>query len=111
MIDGNEIYSNALMSGSAPGILVDYGSGNLVMNNIVTANKNGIQVGNPFSSSATASNSKIYNNTVYNNMPGLGIDVFLSSSQAEVKNNIVYKNGGCDRQQRQWNCHLQQSSD
>lgn len=94
VIDGNEIYSNALLSGSAPGILVDYGSGNLVMNNIVTANKNGIQVGNPFSATTTASNSKIYNNTVYNNMPGLGIDVFVSSSQADIKNNIVYKNGG-----------------
>ncbi len=94
IVEGNQIYSNAVLSASAPGILVDYGSGNLVFNNIVLANKNGIQVGNPFSTAATASNSKIYNNTIYNNQPGVGIDVFVSSSQAEVKNNIVYKNGG-----------------
>lgn len=93
-IDGNDIYGNATTSGSAPGILVDNGAGNIVMNNIVRLNKNGIQVGNPWSSTSTASLTKVYNNTVYNNLPGLGIDIFASSSQAEVKNNIVYKNGG-----------------
>ncbi len=93
-IDGNDVYNNALTSGSAPGILVDNGTGNLVMNNIVRLNKNGIQVGNQWTSAATASLTKVYNNTVYNNLPGLGIDIFTSSSQAEVKNNIVYKNGG-----------------
>ncbi|MBX3349333.1 MAG: right-handed parallel beta-helix repeat-containing protein, partial [Nitrospira sp.] len=93
-IDGNDVYGNATTSGSAPGILVDNGTGNLVMNNVVRLNKNGIQVGNPWTSSATASLTKVYNNTVYNNMPGLGIDIFASSSQTEVKNNIVYKNGG-----------------
>lgn len=93
-IDGNEVYNNALSSGSAPGILVDNGTGNLVMNNIVRLNKNGIQVGNPWTSAATASLTKVYNNTVYSNLPGLGIDIFISSSQVEVKNNIVYKNGG-----------------
>lgn len=93
-IDGNEIYNNALTSGSAPGILVDNGTGNLVMNNIVRLNKNGIQVGNQWTSATTASLTKVYNNTVYSNLPGLGIDVFSSSSQTEIKNNIVYKNGG-----------------
>ncbi len=93
-IDGNDVYGNATTSSSAPGILVDNGTGNLVMNNIVRLNKNGIQVGNPWTSTATASLTKVYNNTVYNNMPGLGIDIFVSSSQTEVKNNIVYKNGG-----------------
>ncbi|HNL90687.1 MAG TPA: right-handed parallel beta-helix repeat-containing protein [Nitrospira sp.] len=93
-IDGNDVYGNATTSGSAPGILVDNGTGNLVMNNVVRLNKNGIQVGNPWTSAATASLTKVYNNTVYNNMPGLGIDIFASSSQTEVKNNIVYKNGG-----------------
>ncbi len=94
IIDGNEIFNNALTSGSAPGILADNGTGNLIMNNIVRGNKNGIHVGNQWTSAATATQTKVYNNTVYSNLPGLGIDVFSSSSQAEIKNNIVYKNGG-----------------
>ena len=93
-VEGNEIYSNAMLSASAPGILIDNGSYNLVFNNIVRGNKNGIQVGTPFASGVTVSGTKIYNNTIYNNMPGVGIDIFASSSQTDVKNNIVYKNGG-----------------
>lgn len=94
IIDGNDIYGNAIMSGSAPGILFDNGSGNAAYNNIVRANKNGIHVGNPYTSIATVTGTKIYNNTVYSNLPGVGINVFQSSSQTEVKNNLVYKNGG-----------------
>ncbi len=93
-IDGNEIYSNAALSASAPGILIDNGAGNLVINNIVRGNKNGIQVGAPFASGVTVSGTKIYNNTIYSNMPGVGIDIFASSSQTDVKNNILYRNGG-----------------
>jgi hypothetical protein len=36
----------------------------------------------------------IYNNTIYNNVPGVGINIFASSDQAKVKNNILYRNGG-----------------
>lgn len=93
-IDGNEIYDNATLSGSAPGILLDFGSDNKAINNIVRGNKNGIHVGNPFSPGTTASGAKVYNNTIYSNNPGVGINVFASSSAADVKNNIVYKNGG-----------------
>jgi hypothetical protein len=93
-IDGNDVYNNSTMSGSSPGILLDYGSGNRAMNNIVRGNKNGIQVGNPFRLTATALGTKVYNNTIYSNLPGVGINIAKSSSQADVKNNIVYKNGG-----------------
>ena len=93
-IDGNYVYDNATTSGSAPGILIDNGSGNLVMNNVVRGNKNGIHVGSAFVSGVSASSMRIYNNTIYQNLPGVGIDIFASSSQTDVKNNILYKNGG-----------------
>ena len=93
-IDGNDIYRNGTLSGSAPGILIDYGSGNRAMNNIVRGNKNGIIVGNPYVSGTSTSGSQVYNNTIYANTPGVGINIFTGSSQAVLENNIVYKNGG-----------------
>lgn len=92
-IDGNDIYSNAVLSGSAPGILLDYGTGNRAINNIVRGNKNGIHVGNHWTSGFSATGTKVYNNTIYANLPGVGLNIAPSASQTEVKNNIIYKNG------------------
>jgi parallel beta-helix repeat protein len=94
-IDGNDVYSNATTSGSAPGISIDHGSGNRVINNIVRGNKNGIVIGNPYNPGVvTVSDTMIYNNTIYNNVPGVGISIFASSSQTEIRNNKLSRNGG-----------------
>jgi hypothetical protein len=92
-IIGNDIHNNGLMSWLDPGLAVDNGSGSLVINNIVRGNKDGILVGTPFASGTTVSGTKIYNNSIYANTPGGGISILATSSHADLKNNIVYKNG------------------
>ncbi|HYM88304.1 MAG TPA: right-handed parallel beta-helix repeat-containing protein [Nitrospiraceae bacterium] len=88
-LDGNDVSNNAVVSESSPGILVTNGSGNRVSNNIVRGNKNGIHVGSAFSSEVNTSGTTIYNNTIYGNTPGVGIDIFPSSSHTDVQNNNV----------------------
>lgn len=72
---------------SSAGILLASGDGNLAYNNILYGNPYGIQV------SYSASNTKVYNNTVSANTY-LGVDIYTSSSGAIIKNNILYQNGG-----------------
>lgn len=83
----NRAYNNATNSQHAAGILIGSGSGNSASNNIAYGQPVGIMVGYNGST-----NSKIYNNTVYNNRVD-GIQIRSSSSTATVKNNIAYSNG------------------
>jgi len=87
IIRKNKIYDNSQL-GSGSGIGVASGSGTLVYNNIVYGHATyGIDV-----SFGSPANTGIYNNTVYDNNGG--IRVGSDSSNAKVKNNIVYSSGG-----------------
>ena len=83
----NRVYSNSTNSRYSAGILIGSGDGNVASNNIVYGQPVGIMVG--YNSST---NSKVYNNTAYNNKTD-GIQIRSSSSSAIVKNNIAYNNG------------------
>jgi PKD repeat protein len=73
-------------SGNA-GIGLFTGDGNVAYNDLVWNNPRGIAVG------YGATNTDIYNNTVYNNTGNAGIDITSSSTGAVVENNIAYHNG------------------
>lgn len=85
-IRNNRVRGNGVHHSQGYGIVVGWGSGNLVYNNLVYGNRGGIQV------YTAASNSFIYNNTVYGNI-GEGIALQYYSSGQTVRNNISYGNG------------------
>ena len=87
IVSNNAIYDNAMIGDRGPGIILSSGSGNLAYNNLVWGNNGGIQV------ALGASDVKVYNNVVYANDYN-GIYIFSSSTNAVVRNNIVFQNGG-----------------
>jgi len=82
----NKIYNNNLSLGGSFGVIIGSGDANIVYNNIIWGNQNGIQV-----NLQGASNSKVYNNTVYGN-DSRGIFIGGQSKDAIIKNNIVFNN-------------------
>jgi parallel beta-helix repeat protein len=88
----NEFYNNgSSLSGVSAALLLGSGDGNIAYGNIVRDNnRSGIL------SSNGATNSKIYNNTVFNNnlsQRDYGGIVWGSGSGTIIKNNIVFNNG------------------
>lgn len=84
------IHGNATISGGTGcGIILGSGDNNIAYNNIIRDHPGcGILVG-----VNSPSNTKVYNNTVYNN--GLeAVDLYSGGSNTSVKNNIFYQNGG-----------------
>ncbi len=81
----NDIHDNGTHGGTNYGIVVAWGSGNLIYGNQVYGNAGGIQV---YTQSANAS---VYNNTVYNNRPLEGI-VIQYATGTIVSDNSVYDN-------------------
>jgi hypothetical protein len=91
----NEFYDNGSSNDEdSAALLLGSGEGNQAYGNIVRDNyRDGMVASNG------ATNSKIYNNTVYhNNLSGLGYGgiVWGSGSSTTIKNNIVYDNVGSD---------------
>ncbi len=82
---GNEVYRNSTKAATSAGILLSSGDGNMAYNNVVYNSKVGIRVHNN-----NPNDSKVYNNTIYNT--DIGIEVTALSTDAIVKNNIVYQN-------------------
>ncbi len=85
VVKNSVVYGNGIKRVSAAGILLAKGDGNSAYNNIVYENPHGIEVGNG------AINSKVYNNTLYNNKH-TGVYIRDSSTSARVFNNISYLN-------------------
>jgi parallel beta-helix repeat protein len=72
-------------------MIFSHGSNNIAYNNIIKGQGNncdgfGIAIGNG------AANTKVFNNTIYNNR-GAGIYVYPGASNSIITNNIVYQNG------------------
>lgn len=89
VIQGNMCYDNGVAGGSGAGIILSSGDNNVACNNVVFKNDYGISV------DYSATNTKLYNNTVYANR-AFGIYVGPDSSNAIVQNNISYKNSWDD---------------
>ena len=87
VVRNTRAYNNSTNSAHSAGILIGSGDGNMAYNNIAYGQPVGIMVGYNY-----ATNSKVYNNTVYNNRVD-GIQIRASSSTASVTNNIAYSNG------------------
>jgi parallel beta-helix repeat protein len=85
----NKIYDNARTGVRGRGIILSSGSGNIAYDNLIWGNQDGIQI------AYNASNSQVYNNTIYAN-DGYGIVIQDSSTHAIVKNNISYQNPSGD---------------
>jgi len=91
----NEFYDNGSHSGTiSSALLLGSGSGQQAYGNIVRDNW-----GDGVTSSNNATNSQIYNNTVYNNArlgKSYGGIVWGSGTGVIIKNNIAYQNGVAD---------------
>lgn len=89
VVRNSRIYGNGSAGGTAFGIILSNGDGNLAYNNFVYNNSAGIQVG-------SSTNTKVYNNTIYGNTAGgyAGVVVDSGSRAAVVRNNIIYQNAG-----------------
>jgi Right handed beta helix region/Protein of unknown function (DUF1565) len=79
-------YNCCSLGPSQAGILLAKGDANMAYNNIIYGNPNGLEVG------YGASNSKVYNNTIYSHTNN-GISVRASTEvNTIIKNNILFKN-------------------
>jgi len=89
VIRNSEIYGNGSVKISSFGIVLGCGSNNVMHDNIVRDNPAGIQVayGSP-----PADNTQVYDNTVYGNSPGSGIEIFPDVTNTLVAHNHVYGN-------------------
>jgi len=88
IVRNSRLYNNGALDGG--GVTVHASDSSLVYNNLVYNNANvhsAIRVGDG------AAATKVYNNTVYGN--GLyGVEVVSVAVNAEIRNNIIYANGG-----------------
>ena len=89
VIRNSEIYGNGSVKISSFGIVLGSGNNNVMYDNVVRDNPAGIQVayGSP-----PADNTQVYDNTVYGNGPGGGIEIFSNVTNTLVANNHVYEN-------------------
>lgn len=89
IVMNNRIYDNNVLEAGGPGVGVYGGTDNLVINNLIWGNRDGIIV------DFGASNTKIYNNTIYANS-FYGIWVGDKADTSVVRNNIISSNGASD---------------
>jgi parallel beta-helix repeat protein len=88
VIRGNRVFDNARAGARGPGILLSSGQGNQAYNNVVYANKWGIEVYN-------STDALVAFNTVFRNGSTLpGIYLQSSAVNTTVRNNISYQNTG-----------------
>lgn len=86
ILRNNRIYGNGVHGSPAYAIVITWGDGNLVINNLIYRNRGGIVV------YTGASNTGIYNNTIYgNNDEGVVLQYY--SAGTTVRNNIIHANG------------------
>lgn len=86
VIRNNKFYGNGRHGSPAYAIVVSWGFDNLIYNNLIVGNRGGIQV------YTEASNTGIYNNTIYgNNDEGIALQYHLTGQM--IRNNIMFNNG------------------
>jgi parallel beta-helix repeat protein len=86
VIRRNRIYNNGLTKAASYAVVLAWGDDNLVYNNLIYANKGGVQV------YTESSGAGVYNNTIVGNRDeGIALQYFRTAPT--VKNNIVYGNG------------------
>lgn len=90
LIEGNYVHDVGKHGGTAYGIVVSWGSDDIVRNNLVINNPGGISLYS-YSTRILA-----YNNTVYNNKPYEGIMSQYYTTPPTISQNIVYNNGSYD---------------
>lgn len=89
IVRNNTLYGNNRMAGFAYHIIFSNGDGNTAYNNVLRDCACG-----GFQIHASASNTRVYNNTIYRNSSGAGIVIDAGSTGAIISNNIVYQNAG-----------------
>lgn len=87
VISNNRVHHNGRHGGTAYGIVVSWGSNNLVVNNLVYQNPGGVLV------YTNSTSSKVYQNSIYSNTPYEGVAMQFYGSAPSLVNNIVYANG------------------
>jgi parallel beta-helix repeat protein len=85
-IRNNMIHGNGTHGGTAYGMVVAWGDGNLVSGNVIYSNPGGLLV------YTNSSNANVSTNTIYGNSPLEGILIQYATNTV-VKDNIVYGNG------------------
>lgn len=89
VVTRNLVHDVGSHSASEAAIIVTSGSGNLVSNNIIyNSSAHGIQI------AMGATNSKIYNNTVYGSAQTGILNWYANVTGTVIKNNISYNNAG-----------------
>lgn len=89
IIRNNRIHGNGVHGAPAYGIVISYGDANVIENNLIYDNMQGIQV------YSASTGTLVYNNTVYRNkFEGIALQYYASAPT--VRNNIVYANGAGD---------------
>ncbi len=89
MVRYTRSYDNARVGQRGVGIGIYTGSGNVAYNNLIWGNRYGIAI------RYGASNTRVYNNTLYNNVE-YGIFNDGDSTSAVIRNNIMYSTSGED---------------
>jgi len=84
-ITSNRIHDNATAREGGAGIILSSGTGNRACYNVIWKNQGGIRI------DYGASNSEVYNNTMYANSQ-FGIFVGPDSINSRIKNNLLFKN-------------------
>ena len=90
VVSGNRIHNNGSGGVNPGGIILSHGANNIAYNNLVYGQLVG---GSGIDSDYSASNTQIYNNTIYSNN-GNGMNIGPGSTNAVIKNNIIFSNGG-----------------
>ena len=85
VIRNNRIHDNGTHGGTNYGVVVAWGAGNLIHDNLIYGNRGGIQV------YTNSSNAEVFNNTIYGNAPLEGIMIQYATGTI-VRDNAVYDN-------------------
>jgi len=86
VVRGNKIHDNGRHGGTAYGVVVAWGSDNLIHNNVIYGNPGGVLV------YTNSSNAEVSDNSIYNNTPLEGIRIEHAIGTL-VKDNTLYGNG------------------
>jgi parallel beta-helix repeat protein len=86
IVRNNTIYGNGTLPGTSYGLIFSYGKGNVAHHNLIYNNKGGVSI------AWNTIDTQLYNNTIYSNSPGYGIEIYTSSTVTVVRENMIYDN-------------------